>query len=136
MNEQKKLPRDGHVKQIIPIDCHNGICVESTPREVRKILVGNHNHAVIASKSPNTLTPHWVKTVMKEQLELHEQPLYIYKGWCKRCGICIATCPAKALAWGEDGAPAVDPEKCLRCKMCEYRCPELAITILQERKRG
>ena len=75
-----------------------------------------------------------VKELVAKKLDEHEAPLFVYSGWCKRCGICIAFCPQKALEWGKDGVPAVNAEKCVKCSMCEYRCPEAAITILQTRK--
>ncbi len=138
MNNKEKENFDNHhsgnTKHILPIDCRSGICVESTPREVRRILVGNHD--AVQSKSNVDLTPRAVIKTVEAQIDKAEKPLFIYKGWCKRCGICIATCPFQALKWGEDGAPESIGEKCKKCLMCEYRCPEAAITVLQARKKG
>jgi 2-oxoglutarate ferredoxin oxidoreductase subunit delta len=54
----------------------------------------------------------------------------IYKGWCKKCGICIAFCPRDILEKGEDGYPVVkNPEKCTECGLCEIRCPDFAIVV-------
>ena len=60
-------------------------------------------------------------------------PITVYKAWCKRCGICIAFCPKNVLERGEDGRsfPA-RPEDCVRCHMCELRCPDFAITVTDE----
>ena len=56
--------------------------------------------------------------------------VYIYKAWCKACGICTSFCPTGALSRDEAGYPYVkDPEKCLNCGWCEIRCPDFAITV-------
>ena len=63
---------------------------------------------------------------MKSQVE-------IYKGWCKRCGICVAFCPNEALDTSEDGYPFInDPDKCTACGLCEIRCPDFAIVVSKD----
>ncbi len=57
----------------------------------------------------------------------------VYKGWCKKCGICIAFCPQKVLAAGADGFPAPgNLEACTGCRWCELRCPDFAIVVSTE----
>lgn len=57
----------------------------------------------------------------------------INRDWCKGCGICIHFCPTKVLALDdEEKAFAASPEDCISCKLCEIRCPDLAITIITE----
>jgi len=54
----------------------------------------------------------------------------IERGWCKGCGICIRFCPKGVLAADDEGkATAQFPDKCIGCRLCEYRCPDLAITV-------
>ncbi|MDQ7822079.1 MAG: 4Fe-4S binding protein [Candidatus Eremiobacteraeota bacterium] len=80
-------------------------------------------------------TPKEVKNILENKLVNPDAPLFVFKGWCKKCGICVGLCPHKAFEWGEDGYPAVpSPDKCRRCNLCEYRCPDFAITLLQTRK--
>ena len=54
----------------------------------------------------------------------------INEDWCKGCGICIHFCPKKVLELDEkDKAVAARPEDCVACRMCELRCPDLALEI-------
>ena len=62
------------------------------------------------------------------------QELHINRDWCKGCGICIEFCPPKVLELdGADKSKAVRPEDCLCCRMCELRCPDLAIEVQIEK---
>ena len=55
---------------------------------------------------------------------------YVYKRWCKGCGICVAFCPEGVFALGEDGrAEVVNPEACTGCQICDRLCPDFAITL-------
>jgi 2-oxoglutarate ferredoxin oxidoreductase subunit delta len=54
----------------------------------------------------------------------------IYRGWCKKCGICIAFCPRQVLGQDESGYPVVqDADRCTLCQLCATRCPDFAITV-------
>lgn len=59
--------------------------------------------------------------------------LVINRDWCKSCGICVKFCPTQVLELDrQDKATAVRPEDCICCKMCELRCPDLAIEVITE----
>jgi 2-oxoglutarate ferredoxin oxidoreductase subunit delta len=59
--------------------------------------------------------------------------LVIYGNWCKACQLCVAFCPAQALATGEDGRPYLaEPDKCTGCRWCEIHCPDMAIYVRRE----
>lgn len=59
--------------------------------------------------------------------------LSINREWCKGCGICVNFCPKKVLELdSKDCAVAVRPEDCICCKLCELRCPDLAIEVLTD----
>ena len=62
--------------------------------------------------------------------------LRYYESWCKRCGICTAFCPTGALTEGPDGRPVWDREKCIGCRLCEYRCPDFAIEVVPDEEKS
>lgn len=64
-----------------------------------------------------------------------EAELVINTEWCKGCGICVAFCPKQVLALNRnDKAEAVRYQDGTACRMCEWRCPDLAIEILIPQK--
>jgi 2-oxoglutarate ferredoxin oxidoreductase subunit delta len=71
------------------------------------------------------------EVVFMAKLKLKE--LVINRDWCKGCGICIAFCPKKVLELDKlDKVVAVRPEDCICCRLCELRCPDLAIEVIEE----
>jgi 2-oxoglutarate ferredoxin oxidoreductase subunit delta len=55
---------------------------------------------------------------------------YVYKRWCKGCGICVAFCPEHVFELGADGrAEVVNPEACTNCQICDRLCPDFAIAL-------
>jgi 2-oxoglutarate ferredoxin oxidoreductase subunit delta len=52
--------------------------------------------------------------------------------WCKRCGICVEFCPKQVFMEGELNEPiVVNEEACNVCRLCELRCPEFAIMVVE-----
>ncbi len=50
--------------------------------------------------------------------------------YCKACGICYGLCPKGVLAPDADGRPtAANPDACVLCRLCEFRCPDFAIRV-------
>jgi 2-oxoglutarate ferredoxin oxidoreductase subunit delta len=57
----------------------------------------------------------------------------INREWCKGCGICVHFCPRSVLALDEEEkAIPRQADQCICCRLCEFRCPDLAIEILTE----
>lgn len=68
-------------------------------------------------------------------IEIMKSRVEIYKGWCKKCGICVAFCPHGVLDVNEEGYPFVAaPENCKGCDWCDIRCPDFAIMVSRDEK--
>jgi len=48
---------------------------------------------------------------------------------CKGCGICAAFCPKKVLGIENGKVKIVNEENCIKCRLCQYRCPDFAIEV-------
>lgn len=49
---------------------------------------------------------------------------------CKGCRICVEFCPKGILSIGEDNKILInDIENCIKCGLCEMRCPDYAIYL-------
>jgi 2-oxoglutarate ferredoxin oxidoreductase subunit delta len=60
--------------------------------------------------------------------------IFVYRPWCKACGICYELCPTGVLTCDKAGYPVLSkPEACKACYLCEALCPEMAITVYRER---
>jgi len=62
---------------------------------------------------------------------------------CKGCGLCIAACPHKVLAFsgnlnksGYDVVHMKRPEACIGCAFCAMTCPDIAIEVYREKAPG
>ena len=60
--------------------------------------------------------------------------LDINKAWCKGCGICAAFCPKNVLEIKNGKVSIVNEDACVKCRMCEYRCPDFAIYVKEDEK--
>lgn len=56
--------------------------------------------------------------------------IHVNEKRCKECLICIGFCPKQVLKAGAGNKPEpVEAGRCTGCRLCEYRCPDLAITV-------
>ncbi|RCW48620.1 ferredoxin family protein [Halanaerobium sp. MA284_MarDTE_T2] len=57
----------------------------------------------------------------------------INQAWCKSCGICVDFCPTDVLELDITGKlKVVEADACINCMLCELRCPDFAIEIVEE----
>ncbi len=55
--------------------------------------------------------------------------------WCKGCGICVAFCPKSVLELdAQDKVSVARAEDCICCRLCELRCPDMAIEVVVEQE--
>ncbi|HDR00295.1 MAG TPA: 4Fe-4S dicluster domain-containing protein [candidate division WOR-3 bacterium] len=60
----------------------------------------------------------------------------ILRHFCKGCRICVEFCPTGTLDLDDRFKVKVaHPEKCVACRMCELRCPDLAIYVTRAKKQ-
>jgi ferredoxin-type protein NapG len=54
-----------------------------------------------------------------------------YQAMGQPCDYCVKHCPlgSDAIACGDDGVPAIDPQGCAGCGVCAFLCPADAVTI-------
>jgi len=60
----------------------------------------------------------------------------IRERWCKGCDVCVAFCPKKVLALQNGKVVVVNPEDCIGCRLCELRCPDIAIDVQDKSKKN
>jgi 2-oxoglutarate ferredoxin oxidoreductase subunit delta len=68
--------------------------------------------------------------------------VHVNEELCKGCDICVQFCPKEVFDLSAEVGPrgyfvpvAARPQDCTACMLCEHLCPELAITVVADRKR-
>lgn len=66
-------------------------------------------------------------------LKCFQKKPYIVEEKCRKCGVCVKSCPVegKAIRFrkGKDHPPVYDYRKCIRCFCCQEMCPYGAIRV-------
>jgi len=55
----------------------------------------------------------------------------VKKEWCKSCAICVEFCPRDVLVMNAGYPEVVNIAACTKCKLCEIRCPDFAISVIE-----
>ncbi len=68
--------------------------------------------------------------------------VHINDALCKGCDICVEFCPKEVFEVSGEVGPrgyfvplVARPKDCSACMLCEHLCPELAITVIVQKKR-
>jgi 2-oxoglutarate ferredoxin oxidoreductase subunit delta len=62
--------------------------------------------------------------------------IVVNRKWCKGCDVCVAFCPQETLAMESEKVVVVKLETCTRCMLCELRCPDFAIDVVDLSKEA
>ncbi len=59
------------------------------------------------------------------EIFIDETFTYFMSVACMHCArpICVEVCPTQAMAKHENGIVAIDPDRCIGCRYCEWACP-------------
>lgn len=76
---------------------------------------------------PETI-PQWMQDTLTELIIA--KPI-INSELCKKCNICVESCPAQIMEIREQGAIVKEYKKCIRCYCCQEGCPFKAIELSQ-----
>lgn len=63
---------------------------------------------------------------------LRPRPVFTHRK-CDGCGVCMRSCPAKAITMNEKRRPQVDLSACIRCYCCQELCPKTDIEVKRNR---
>lgn len=67
---------------------------------------------------------------MENKQNMQVSEIKINLAWCKGCQVCQQLCPKNVFDVDKMGKPTPTRiDECVYCRMCELRCPDLAITI-------
>ncbi len=68
---------------------------------------------------------------MSDEQSASKKPavIRVRREWCKGCGICVAFCPKNVLGLDGGKVAVLRPDDCIKCMLCELRCPDFAITV-------
>ena len=91
-----------------------------------KIRTYNFNLPPVRFRSIPDNIPLWIQNILTELFI--SKPL-INKKICKKCNICLDSCPAKIITMKKDGAHIQNYKNCIKCYCCQEACPHKSIYL-------
>ncbi len=104
-------------------------------KNVKPKTVAKNRQAFLAGRSmqfPSAVEPLPVELPLPRAAVRHavSPRIEIRQNWCKGCEICVVVCPQACLRMnGSNVAEVVKAEACIRCMLCEWLCPDLAVSV-------
>jgi indolepyruvate ferredoxin oxidoreductase beta subunit len=90
----------------------------------RAFAAGREMRFAAAAEAPAAVTLH------SSAPNLSVPEIEIRETWCKGCEICVVVCPQNCLKMnGSKKAFVADASTCIRCMLCEWLCPDLAVNV-------
>ncbi len=109
--------------------------LEAIEKCVKPKTLANNQKAFLAGREvpfPLTHEPIPTDNIAEKHSVTNVQPpaIEIRDSWCKGCEICVVVCPQACLRMNErNRAEVVKAEFCIRCMLCEWLCPDLAVNV-------
>ena len=103
-------------------------------KTVRPRTVEINRRAFLAGRSLQFSPGHETPAVgppERRDAESADVPYVEIRGkWCKGCEICVVVCPQNCLQMNDaNKAEMADSRACIRCMLCEWLCPDLAVSV-------
>ncbi|MEI7473245.1 MAG: DUF362 domain-containing protein [bacterium] len=92
----------------------------------KEIKTYNFNLPPVMRRSIPDKIPKFVQNYLTEIIV--PKPLFDLKT-CKKCNICIESCPAEIISMENKGPKIKDYKKCIRCYCCQEGCPYRSIHL-------
>lgn len=70
----------------------------------------------------------------EKKVRKRDVSIIINEAWCKGCAICVELCPEDVLVMEAGKAKVAHLEQCTACGLCELRCPDFAIVVVDQSK--
>jgi len=103
--------------------------IEITGEPLEKVSVADFLKPSVCSDPAGYVPYRWMRAFVHPLLVSILTPYPVpRRGDCTGCGICVRSCPQKAITLVEKLA-VVDNDRCIRCYCCHELCPEAAIDL-------
>ncbi|NLJ48314.1 MAG: 4Fe-4S binding protein [Candidatus Atribacteria bacterium] len=95
-------------------------------REISSIAIGVVREVELDFHLLNFNQQSVPKELLNQCLDRKQKKPILLNNFCRKCQLCIETCPSGAITMGSD-RPSINYEKCIACGYCLPVCPEFNI---------